>query len=82
VQAAGEEHFVVRIQPEDGIVTVDIGKKWGSPGGMSGGPVFCWRQSGSLLLAEFVGFITEYQEKLDLMYVRAARVINRDGAFG
>jgi hypothetical protein len=33
------------------------------------------------LLADLVGFITEYQERLDLMYLRAAKVINRDGTF-
>lgn len=80
VRAVGEEHFVVRVNSEPHIVTVDKGKELGFLGGLSGGPVFCWRK-GELLRAELVGFIYEHQESLDLMYVRAAKVLNRDGTF-
>lgn len=80
VRATGEEYFVIRIEAGQHIVTIDKGKVLGSLGGLSGGPVFCWR-NGELLRAELVGFIYEYQESLDLMYVRAAKVLNRDGTF-
>lgn len=80
VRAAGDGHFVVRIEADQHIVTVNQGKVLGSLGGLSGGPVFCWRK-GELLRAEFVGFITQYQESFDLMYVRTAKVLNRDGTF-
>jgi len=79
VRSAGEEQFVVSVRPEEPIVTVNKGLTVGSLGGLSGGPVFCWRKTDRLLHAELVGFIYEYQEKLDLMYVSAARVMNSDG---
>lgn len=81
VRSAREEQFVVSVRPEEPIVTVNKGLILGSLGGLSGGPVFCWRKTDSLLRAELVGFIYEYQEELDLMYVRAARVLNCDGTF-
>lgn len=80
VQSVGEERFAIRVLAEEGIVTVDKGKILGSLGGLSGGPVFCWRK-GSLLWAELVGFIYEHQEEFDIMFVRAAKVLNRDGTF-
>jgi hypothetical protein len=80
VRSAGAERFAIRVLAEEGIVTVDKGKILGSLGGLSGGPVFCWRKSG-LLWAELVGFIYEHQEEFDIMFVRAAKVLNRDGTF-
>jgi hypothetical protein len=80
VQSVGEERFAIRIQAENGMVTLNRRKILGSLGGMSGGPVFCWRNDG-LLWAELVSFIYEHQEELDIMFVRAAKVLNRDGTF-
>jgi hypothetical protein len=80
VQSVGEERFAIRIQAEQGVVTFNRGMILGSLGGLSGGPVFCWKQGG-LLWAELVGFIYEHQEEFDIMFVRAAKVINRDGTF-
>lgn len=80
VHSVGEDRFVTRIEAEKCRLSINEGKVLGSLGGLSGGPVFCWRKSG-LLRAELVGFIYEYQEDLDLMYVRAAKVLNRDGTF-
>jgi len=80
VQSVGEEHFAIVVRTEKSIVTVNKGHILGSLGGLSGGPVFCWRKGG-LLTAEFVGFIYEHQEQLDIMYIRAAKVLNRDGTF-
>jgi hypothetical protein len=51
---------------------------FGFLGGLSGGPVFAWRKT-PVLVAELVGFIYEYQESLDLMFVRSAAVIREDG---
>jgi hypothetical protein len=47
-------------------------------GGLSGGPVFVWRR-GVIARAELIGFIKEYQENLDLLYVRRANCITVDG---
>jgi hypothetical protein len=80
VRSTGEERFAVRPLDEGGIVTINRGMVLGSLGGMSGGPVFCWRNS-DILRAEFVGFIYEHQETLDIMFVRKAKVLNRDGTF-
>lgn len=80
VQSVGEERFAILVQPEEGIVTINRGMILGSFGGLSGGPVFCWRKS-DLLLAELVGFIYEHQETFDIMFVRMAKVLNRDGTF-
>jgi hypothetical protein len=80
VRAVSDERFVVRIEAEQHIVTVNKGKVLGFLGGLSGSPVFCWRK-GDLLRAELVGVIYEYQETLDLMYARALKVLNRDGTF-
>jgi hypothetical protein len=80
VKSAGEERFGVRLQSEGCIVTINKEKILGDLGGMSGGPVFCWRRSG-VFRAELVGFIYEYQETWDIMLVRAAKVLNPDGTF-
>jgi len=37
---------------------------------MSGGPVFVWRR-GLIVNAELIGFIVEYQQNIDLLYMRA-----------
>lgn len=78
VRSAGEEKFAVSIHTEQSIVTINQRRPLQSVGGLSGGPVFCWRND-KLLRAELVGFIYEYQDELDLMFVRAARVLNCDG---
>jgi hypothetical protein len=44
-------------------------------GGMSGGPAFIWRGLG----ADLVGFIYQYSDGLDMLYIRSAHVIGADG---
>jgi len=78
VQSVTENQIVTRVQLQDCITEVNDGKVLGSLGGLSGGPVFAWRKT-SLLSAELVGFIYEYQESLDLLLVRAARVLLENG---
>jgi hypothetical protein len=73
-----ENEIVTRVQIEDCITQINFGKILGSLGGLSGGPVFAWRKT-SILIAELIGFIYEYQESLDLMLIRAAKVIRDDG---
>jgi hypothetical protein len=63
---------------EDVIVTRVRVEVWGSLGGLSGGPVFAWRKT-PILVAELVGFVYEYQESLDLMFVRSAAVLSEEG---
>jgi hypothetical protein len=78
VSSVRDNVIVTRFQIQDCITQINFGKILGSIGGMSGGPVFAWRKT-PILIAELVGFIYEYQENLDLMYVRAAKVIRDDG---
>jgi hypothetical protein len=80
VLSVGEDHIVTTVQIKDCITQINHGRVWGSLGGLSGGPVFVWRKT-PLLVAELVGFIYEYQESLDLMLVRAAKVLREDGTF-
>jgi len=80
VLSVGDDKIVTTIQIQNCITQINNGKVLGSLGGLSGGPVFVWRKT-PILVAELVGFIYEYQEKLDLMFVRAAKVIREDGTF-
>jgi hypothetical protein len=78
VLSVREDTIVTTIQIQDCITQINDGKIWGSLGGLSGGPVFVWRKT-PILVAELVGFIYEYQESLDLLFVRLAKVIGQDG---
>jgi hypothetical protein len=80
VHSVREDHIVTRIQVEQCIAKINDAKVLGSLGGLSGGPVFAWRKE-RLLHAEIIGFIYEYQDSLDLMYIRTANVLNQDGTF-
>lgn len=79
VEALGDSHLVTRLRIDECINTeMADGLILGSIGGLSGGPVFAWRKT-PLLVADLVGFVTEYQESLDLMYIRKARCISAQG---
>lgn len=78
VRDANDTRFIVQIHSDEEIVTINKGLTLGSLGGLSGGPVFCWRTDG-ILRAELVGFVFQYAEQMDLMFVRSARVLNQDG---
>jgi len=78
VVSVRDNFIVTTVQIADCITQINHGKVWGSLGGLSGGPVFVWRKT-PILIAELVGFIYEYQESLDLMFVRSANVIGIDG---
>jgi hypothetical protein len=78
VHSAGEHHLVTRVEVEKCVTQFTNGLVLGSLGGLSGGPVFVWRKE-SLLTAELVGFISEYQENYDLMRVTSANLIRENG---
>jgi len=78
VHDASDNRFIIQIHSDEEIVTINKGLTLGSLGGLSGGPVFCWR-TGGILRAELVGFVLRYAEQMDVMFVRAARVLNQDG---
>ena len=64
---------------EECSVQINHGLVLGSLGGMSGGPVFAWRIK-PILRAELVGFIYEYHEGFDLLGIRDAAALKRDGS--
>jgi hypothetical protein len=78
VHAVGETHLVTRIEIDECIADFNSGLVLGSLGGLSGGPVFVWRKT-PILIAELVGFIMEYQETLDLLYIRKAACVSAAG---
>ena len=78
VSSIGDQHLVTRIEFEECVAAIRDGLVMGSIGGLSGAPVFVWR-SKPILFAELVGFVTEYQESLDLLYVRRANCLQIDG---
>jgi hypothetical protein len=78
VTSVNENKIVTRVNIQDCVTQINHGKVFGFLGGLSGGPVFAWRKT-PVLVAELVGFIYEYQESLDLMFVRSAAVIREDG---
>ncbi len=78
VSAIGDLHLVTRIEAEECVAAIRGGLVLGSLGGLSGGPVFVWRTA-PILFAELVGFAMEYQETLDLLYIRRATCLDRAG---
>lgn len=78
VDSLGDHHLVTRIQFDECVSDIAQGLVLGSLGGLSGGPVFAWRKT-PILIAELIGFITEYQESFDLMYIRRASCISEAG---
>ncbi len=78
VDARGDTHLVTQLRLDDCMNQINEGLVLGSIGGMSGGPVFAWRKT-PILIAELVGFITEYQESFDLMYIRKASCLSVEG---
>lgn len=80
VESSSGERFVVGVHTGDPVVTVNKDRTLGNLGGLSGGPVFCWRNE-LVLHAELVGFISDYEHDWDRMIVRTARILNSDGTF-
>ena len=78
VASRGPTHFYTRIELEESLVAGEKTTVVENLCGLSGGPVFVWRK-GIILTAELVGVVKEYQEPLDLLYVRRVGCIQRDG---
>ncbi len=76
-----EDYFYTRTDLDKCIIEINHGKVLGSLGGLSGGPVFTWRKLSEITYAEVTGFIIEYQSNLDLLFIRSANVLNRNGTF-
>jgi len=78
IDSFGEEHIYTRLLPGESIAILQQKPGPESVGGISGAPVFLWRES-PIWAAELVGFVKEYQESLDLLYIRRATSLDDDG---
>ena len=77
VHSLGDNYFYARIELDRCVHPLVPEFTMPALGGLSGGPVFIWRQ----LHAELVGFIQQYQDQFDLLYIRKASVMLADGTF-
>jgi len=75
VTSVREDYLYTRFRLDDCIIAARDGLVASDLGGLSGGPVWAWRP----LHLELVGFVKEYQPDYDLLYVRRALVVSRDG---
>jgi hypothetical protein len=77
VHSVQEDYFYARIEMELCVDFLTDNKSVPNLGGLSGGPVFAWRT----LHCELVGFIQEYSQDYDLLYIRKAGVMSADGTY-
>jgi hypothetical protein len=80
VDSFGEEHIYTRLLPDESITIMRERSGPDFVGGVSGAPVFAWRQE-PIWSAELVGFVSDYQESLDLVYIRRATCLDVTGQF-
>jgi len=77
VTAVGEDYMVCQLDREYWVGSRGKrGLDLHEFGGMSGGPALIWRG----LRADLAGFIYEYSDTLDLLYIRSAHVLALDGS--
>ncbi len=77
VTAVGDDYIVCQMNREYWVSSRGLrGHDLHDFGGMSGGPALIWRG----IRADLVGFIYEYSESLDLLYIRSAHVLAADGS--
>ena len=78
VESVSEDRICSRLALDEVTYFVRHRDAFQSAGGLSGAPVFAWRR-GVLLTAELVGFVYEYQEAFDLLFIRRASCIQASG---
>ena len=78
IESVGDEHFCARLALDESSYLIRHNDTLGCAGGLSGAPVFVWRNS-VILTVELVGFVYEYEPTFDLLYIRRARCIDADG---
>lgn len=78
IESVGEEHLCAHVALDESSFLIRAREATGFAGGLSGSPVFVWRNS-VILTVELVGFIYEYQPTFDLLYIRRANRIDADG---
>ena len=80
VSAVREEYFVCQFEREYWVQSFNLDRHTGLDlhklGGLSGGPVFIYRN----IYWEFIGMIYEFSENFDLMYIRPANLVLEDGS--
>lgn len=77
IHSVHDDYFYARIEMELNVDLLTDNKIVPNLGGLSGGPAFIWRT----LHCELAGFVQEYSQSYDLLYIRKAGVMNIDGTF-
>ena len=82
ISSINDEYFICQFEREYWVESLDIkdGKDLHELGGLSGGPVFLIRDNNGITYYEFVGIIYQFSTDYDLLYIRKAKFINKDGS--
>ena len=82
ISSINDEYFICQFEREYWVESLDIknGKELHELGGLSGGPVFLIRDNNGITYYEFVGIIYQFSTDYDLLYIRKAKFINKDGS--
>jgi hypothetical protein len=78
VESVADEHFCARIALDESTYIIRNEGSLAFAGGMSGAPVFVWR-NGPVLTGELAGFVYEHATNFDLLFVRKANCITDAG---
>jgi hypothetical protein len=82
VSSVNYEYFICQFEREYWVESLGIEseKDLHELGGISGGPVFLMRENNGIMSYEFVGIIYQFSTDYDLLYIRKAKFINKDGS--
>ncbi len=82
ISSINDEYFICQFEREYWVETLGIKneKDLRMLGGLSGGPVFLIRENNGIMYYEFVGIIYQFSIDFDLLYIRKAKFINKDGS--
>ena len=82
ISSINDEYFICQFEREYWVESLDLknGKELHELGGLSGGPVFLIRDNNGITYYEFVGIIYQFSTDYDLLYIRKAKFINKDGS--
>ncbi len=82
VSSVNDEYFICQFEREYWVESLGIEseKDLRELGGISGGPVFLMRENNGIMYYEFVGIIYQFSTDYDLLYIRKAKFINKDGS--
>lgn len=82
VSSVNDEYFICQFEREYWVESLGIKSEEDlrELGGISGGPVFFIRKNNEIISHEFVGIISQFSPDFDLLYIRKAKFVNKDGS--